>query len=142
MSAMGMGMTNQQQIEPRRLAKEAELMYRHTRAKLVEEADGSIHWIERLVSEGGEPYTLAVRYPPGFPFRRPRAFVLQPNIDRAPHHFEDGSLCLFDESSAVDVKCTALVVRNRAVTWFLAYEVWKMTGKWSAPEHGSRGAVP
>jgi hypothetical protein len=50
----------------------------------------------------------------------------------------DGSLCLFDDPWASDPNCTALVVRNRAVTWLLAYEVWQRTGgEWKAPDHST-----
>lgn len=106
-------------------------------AQLLRSRDGSHYWAERLRSEGGRLYTLTIEYPPRFPHERPKAFFIDPKIERGPHVLADGSLCLFDDPWATDPRCTALVVRNRAVTWLLAYEAWKVTGgEWHAPQHG------
>lgn len=112
-------------------------MLRGSRARLVQSPNGSFYWIERLKSEGGRSYLLTIEYPPRFPHERPKAFIVNPPIKSAPHMLSDGSLCLFDDPWATDPKCTALVVRNRAVTWMLAYEAWQLTGgEWHAPQHG------
>jgi hypothetical protein len=126
-----------QHPEPGRLAKEAELMYGHSLAALVQGSNGEFRWVERLVSAGGQRYTLAIVYPPQFPYERPKAFIVEPAIPSAPHRLGDGSLCLFDNPWATDTKCTALVVRNRAVTWMLVFEAWRKTGDWKVPEHRS-----
>jgi hypothetical protein len=136
-------MVARQHPEPKRLAQEAALMADYTAARLIRRADGSVAWVEELTGPSGRRYTLAVTYPPGFPHERPKAFVVQPQIGVGPHVLADGSLCLFDDPWAVDLKCTALVVRNRAATWLLAYEVWQRTGgEWQAPDHstGLRGS--
>ncbi|MFI5297836.1 MAG: hypothetical protein ACHREM_07020 [Polyangiales bacterium] len=118
-----------------RLELEVELMTERTRAELHETPDG-LCWVESLVSFGGETITLAIEYPARFPFEPPKAFVLSPSIDGAPHLLKDGSLCLWDNpATASGAKTSALAVRNRAVTWYLAYEVWKLTGSWEAPQH-------
>jgi hypothetical protein len=131
-----------QHPDPHRLAREAELMYENTRASLAQSPDGRHYWIERLVSEAGRPYTLVIDYPPQFPYERPKAFIVEPPVRSGPHMLADGSLCLFDNPWATDAKCTALVVRNRAVAWMLAYEAWQATGgEWHAPQHGSAGGA-
>ena len=120
--------------DPRRLEKEVALMTARTRAELRQSGDG-VFWVEDLVSTTGQPFTLVIDYPDGFPYEMPRAYVLRPKILQAPHRFEDGHLCLFSSPFASDPKVTALVVRNRAVVWYLAWEIWKATGEWMAPEH-------
>ncbi len=108
-------------------------MKTRSRATLARDGD-TIFWVEDLVAESGARYRLKVVYPDRFPHERPKAFVVSPDVKGAPHRWGDGSLCLFG-SGPTGVKTTALVVRNRAVTWFLAYEFWKATGKWMAPQH-------
>jgi len=104
----------------------------------VQTPDGAYTWVEELVAKSGSSYTLAITYPAAFPHERPKAFIVKPRITSGPHLLADGSLCLFDDPWAVDLKCTALVIRNRAVTWMLAYEVWQRTGgEWLAPDHGT-----
>jgi hypothetical protein len=121
--------------DPERLVIERDLMARGTSAKL-HNLDGKLTWVEDLVSAGTkQPYRLAIVYPKHFPHECPRAHVLFPDVTGAPHVLADGSLCLFSDPFRPGVKTTALVVRNRSVVWFLAYEVWKATGEWMAPAH-------
>jgi hypothetical protein len=127
-----------QHPDPARLRQEVEIMEEGSRATLLQANDGSVYWAERIRGESGQAYTLTVEYPNRFPHERPKAFIVDPPLTKAPHMFSDGSLCLFDDPGEVDIKCTALVVRNRAVTWLLAYEAWKLTGgEWHAPQHGA-----
>ena len=120
--------------DPRRLQKETELMRAFTRAQL-RRSGASLIWYETIRSEAHRAFRLLVEYPDRFPYSRPRAFIASPDIGGAPHRLSDGSLCLFNDPWATDIKTTALVVRNRAVTWILAYEVWCLTGTWEAPQH-------
>jgi hypothetical protein len=128
------GIVTWYRTDPRRLEKEVQIMTRRTRAEL-RESEGHIFWVEHLVSATGQPFALTIDYPDRFPYEMPRAYVLHPDVSRAPHRLGDGSLCLFHSPFACDPKVTALVVRNRAIVWFLAWEVWKATGEWMAPEH-------
>ena len=126
------------QQDPDRFAREVELMDERTRARL-RRCDDRLYWVEELVSEGGEPYTLAIEYPERFPFEPPKAFIVSPDLEDPPHQLPDGSLCLWDDPAvASGAKTTAVAVRNRAVTWYLAYEIWKLTGEWLAPDHRNR----
>jgi len=121
--------------DPRRLHLEHDLMERGTTARLVTWGN-KLAWMEDLMSAGArQPYRLAIVYPKHFPYEAPRAYVLAPDVSGAPHRLSDGSLCLFDNPTHPGVKTTALVVRNRAVVWFLAYELWRATGEWMAPAH-------
>jgi ubiquitin-protein ligase len=125
-----------QHPEAERLEKEIDLMHRGSRAVLIRSDDDSVYWAEQISSEAGRVYTLTIEYPPRFPHERPKAFFINPRVTSAPHMLSDGSLCLFDNPWSADPKCTALVVRNRAVAWLLAYEAWKVTGgEWHAPQH-------
>lgn len=122
--------------DPERFDMEIELMIERSRAELRMANDRYV-WVEELVSKFGQPFVLAVDYPDAFPHEAPKAFIVSPSVEGAPHRLADGSLCLWPNPLAGDgVKTTAIAVRNRAVVWFLAYEVWLATGKWSAPQHG------
>lgn len=119
--------------DPARRDLEVSLMQSHTKARLRRCSTG-FEWVEDLVSEASlQPYRLLISYPPGFPTGAPKAQVLRPQIVRAPHRFSDNTLCL--QASPVPLKTTALLIRNRAVVWFLVYEAWLRTGQWMAPEH-------
>lgn len=122
--------------DPRRLQLERELMESRTQAQLRRLGD-ELGWLENLRSAGaGVPYQLVIVYPDRFPYEPPKAFIAYPDVTGAPHRFLDGSLCLFNNPAvASGVKTTALLVRNRAVVWFLAYELWRVTGEWMAPQH-------
>jgi hypothetical protein len=124
------------QRDPRRLLKERELMEQSTMAVLCK-LDGDLAWVEDLASAATRrSYRLAITYPERFPYEPPKAFIVSPRITEAPHRLADGSLCLFPNPMvAAGLKTTALLVRTRAVVWFLAYEVWKVTGEWMAPQH-------
>ena len=108
-------------------------MQARSRATLAREGN-TLFWVEDLIAESGTLYRLKIVYPERFPYERPKAFVVSPEVSGAPHRWGDDSLCLFG-AGPTDIKTTALVVRNRAVTWFLAYEFWKVTGEWMAPQH-------
>jgi hypothetical protein len=119
--------------DPRRLAQEVELMGAHTRADLLRLGGGRLAWHERLRSTTtGRSYELLVQYPDRFPFEVPRALIVSPAVEGAPHRYGDGALCLWH--SPVPIKTTALTTRNRAVLWFLAYEIWTASGDWVLPQ--------
>ena len=118
-----------------RLNAEVCIMHAHTRAELSHN-DGTLFWIEEIISQRRRRrYRLMIAYPERFPYARPRAYILRPNISKAPHKFLDGSLCLFNSQSFIDPKTTALVVRNRALAWVFTYEGWLRSRVWKAPEH-------
>jgi hypothetical protein len=132
----GVNMTPWHKKDPERLQSEVAAMRHYTRAELRRLSSGLI-WVERLRSSFRTPYGLVITYPERFPYERPKAFVVNPELERgAPHRLSDGSLCLFTDPWACDMKCTAAVIRNRAAAWFIAYEVWLRNGRvWKAPEH-------
>jgi hypothetical protein len=129
-------MTTWFERDPQRFEKERELMERSTTGVL-RKMGNELAWAEDLVSSAtGRAYRLVLTYPERFPYEPPKAFIVSPPIDHAPHRLTDGSLCLFpDHLVAAGLKTTALLVRTRAVVWFLAYEVWTVTGEWMAPQH-------
>lgn len=124
------------QVDRGRLLREQEFMRSRTTARLYE-VDGCLTWVEELRSTATrQPFTLSITYPLRFPHEPPRAYILRPSVIGAPHLLGDGSLCIWDDPAVGDgVRTTALMVRSRAVVWFLAFEIWKATGTWEAPEH-------
>lgn len=119
--------------DPKRRDLEIRLMATHTKARL-RQTDSGFEWIEDLICAATRrPYRLLITYPSEFPLSAPKAQVISPRITQAPHRFSDNTLCL--QASPVPFKTTALLIRNRAVVWFLVYEAWLRTGEWMAPEH-------
>jgi len=74
-------------------------------------------------------YMIQVVYPNDFPFDRPKAYCVKPNIRNAPHLYKDGRLSIHGdyESSRTSGKN----VLDWAKKWLEAYENWLDTGKWS-----------
>lgn len=71
---------------------------------------------------------------PGFPFKMPSAFILEPDLAiGTPHRWQDNSLCLFDKSE-FNSSMSILDIRNQTSAWIFAYEVWRATGEWPAAE--------
>lgn len=119
--------------DPDRRDLEIEMMLTNTNARIRRTATG-FEWVEDLVCEATlRRYRLLITYPPGFPAAAPEAQVLEPDVTNAPHRYRGNKLCL--QASPIPNKSTALLIRNRAVVWFLAYEAWLRTGEWMAPEH-------
>lgn len=98
------------------------------------------------IRQGGVVWTGSLQPTPESPVYRvrirlkrdsaPRVYVDEPRIPRAPHRYEDNSLCLFwpgewlwnDEESLAEtiVPWTAL--------WLYYYELWLICGEWLGPE--------
>lgn len=118
----------------RRRALEWESM-RRTGARLLLSRDGDLLWRETLTSNTRNAYDIEIAYPPSFPFERPLARILAPDVDEfAPHRYMGGGLCLFPTSFDPTLACTAGVIRNRAALWIFYYEEWQQTGVWHGPE--------
>lgn len=121
--------------DPRRLREEEQCMRHGAQARLLRDGH-RLFWIEQIVSTFGQPYVLRIDYPDRFPWEPPQASIISPDVSGAPHRFTNGTLCLFNNPSVgCGPQTTALLVRNRAIAWFLAYEVWRHTGQWAAPQH-------
>jgi hypothetical protein len=120
-----------------RLVKEEEQMRQASSSAELRQVDGKLAWIDELPSSATRRrFKLMIEYPENFPYSPPKAFVLSPEVDGAPHRLADGSLCLFANPwTAAGLKTTARMVWTRAVVWFFAYEVWLVTGEWQAPQH-------
>ena len=122
--------------DSRRFDAELVIMTRFSRARL--NRNGStLFWTERVISEIRRvPYEIKIVYPERFPLRRPQAFIDRPRITNEPHLLTNGELCLFGDPWGCEPNVTAVVIRNRAIGWILAYERWCQTGNWEAPEVG------
>jgi hypothetical protein len=103
-------------------------------AALVLTDRGDLCWREILISNSGTAYEVVITYPPSFPFERPRACIVAPALDHAPHRYVDGTLCLFPTAFDETLSCTAGVIRGRVALWVDIYESWQRTGVWVGPE--------
>jgi hypothetical protein len=123
-------------MEPRRLRLERDSMHA-SQATLVRLPDGELCWCDVLTSNRGNEYDILIRYPQGFPYERPIAVIVTPEIHPgAPHRYADkhGTLCLFPSPIDMTFSCTAGAVRARVALWILYYENWLETGVWDGPE--------
>ena len=59
----------------------------------------------------------------------PRVTILEPEMDeRAPHRFNDGSLCL-EHEDAFSPRSTVVTLLGWVTAWLILYEGWKETGQ-------------
>lgn len=80
-------------------------------------------------------YRVRIEYTPGHP---PQVFLLNPQVrpNKKIHVYRNGALCLFfppDMPWHYRTSVAAVTV-PWIVEWIVAYELWKVTGKWEAPE--------
>lgn len=123
-------------IPPERLVLEHSSML-GTNAAFVQCPDGTLCWCVILISNQGNEYHVLITYPDGFPYERPLAYVVAPELPpHAPHRYinPEGALCLFPNSFDPSLGCTAGTIRARAGLWIDCFESWLLTGKWKEPE--------
>lgn len=92
-------------------------------------------WRGRLQPRPGSPvYTVSIRFRPR---SKPEVRVKSPPlIEKAPHTYPDGTLCLFwpkDRNWDSSMLLAETIVPWTA-QWLLFYELWQETGKWLGPE--------
>ena len=73
-------------------------------------------------------YLVRMEYPEDFPYEQPRAFIVEPKINKAEHRWMDGALCLHGNSD--DSRITGKIVLDRTKQWIMAYEEWVDSGNW------------
>lgn len=123
-------------VKPKLLRLEQQAMHRlhpHMQVGWTEEGDCCWDGVVRVRS--GNEYQIHLRYPHRFPFAPPKAYVVNPKIERSRHIYEDGHLCLFHKDDAAwETNTTAAVVMSWVSLWLHCHEVWKETGEWVRPE--------
>ena len=75
----------------------------------------------------GTRYSVEIRYTDQFPWAPPAAFILDPRVLVSPHRFADGSLCLFDRTSAWRF-LSAQAIATQVALWIFCQETWELTG--------------
>lgn len=78
-------------------------------------------------------YLIKMIYPYNFPYSPPRAYVINPRIEKSPHQFTNAEPCLYD-TNEVGPQTTGKVICDWAARWIKAYEVWLASGKVNFPE--------
>ncbi len=117
---------------PARAYLEITRMDENSNAILIEDL-GQLHWIEDITNNFGTTFQILIKAMDNHPFSAPQAYVIEPDISRAPHRYKDGSLCLFRPEEYSN-KMTILSIRNLACAWCFAYEAYQNTGEWPAAE--------
>ena len=123
-------------VKPKLLRLEQQAMLRlHPHMQIGWTDEGDCCWDGIVRVRTGNEYQIHLRYPHRFPFAPPKAFVVQPKIERSRHIYEDGHLCLFHKDDAAwETNTTAAVVMSWVSLWLHCHEVWKETGEWVKPE--------
>ena len=123
-------------VKPRLLKLERQAMHQlHPHMQIGWSEEGDCCWDGIVRVRSGNEYQIHLRYPHRFPFAPPKAYVVQPKIERSRHIYEDGHLCLFHKDDAAwENNTTAAVVMSWVSLWLHCHEVWKETGEWVRPE--------
>ena len=104
--------------------------------KLYKTREDDRFWQGMLATWSGKQYEVRLRYPPNFPFRPPKAYVVNPKIEQSRHIYEDGHLCLFHKDDRTwQPGTTAATMMSWVALWLHCYEVWEETGDWPRREH-------
>ena len=120
---------------PDRFLAELEKMETYTNAQL-RIADGNrlpgnfgseahLTWIEMITSNSGCKYVITIICKNDHPYSAPAAWILEPDVGKHHHMFENGQLCLHDYHLTPD-KTWVLNIRNWCCEWIQCYE----TGNW------------
>ena len=97
--------------------------------------EGDCCWDGIVKVRSGNEYQIHLRYPHRFPFAPPKAYVINPKIERSRHIYDDGHLCLIHkDDGAWQTNTTAAVVMSWVSLWLHCHEVWKETGDWIRDE--------
>lgn len=73
-------------------------------------------------------YLVKVIYPNDFPYKQPKAYVVEPRIKDAPHRWSDGSLCFHEDYEGP--RTSGKIILDLSRKWIEAYERWVDTGRW------------
>lgn len=91
-------------------------------------------WVGKLKpTEFSPEYTIRIEYNS----RYPKVYVLEPIIlDKAPHRYEDGSLCLYypKDKSFDKTSLISKTIIPWTVEWLYFYEAWLEEGVWWGAE--------
>lgn len=123
-------------VKPKRLKLEQQAMHQlHPHMQIGMTDEGDCCWDGIVKVRSGNEYQIHLLYPHRFPFAPPKAFVINPKIERSRHIYDDGHLCLFHKDDAAwQTNTTAAVVMSWVSLWLHCYEVWKETGEWVRKE--------
>jgi len=87
-----------------------------------------------------QTYTVKIIYDGKSP---PKVFVVAPKLEKSPHVYKEGNLCLYDpEETPWDYRRSiASTIIPWTIDWLVHYEIFLATGVWCAKErHPSGGS--
>ncbi len=124
-------------VKTRLLRQEQQAMLRFYPALQLQTApNGDLFWQGAVSTWTGNAYEIQLRYPDAFPYRPPKAYVINPKIEQSRHIYPDGHLCLFHkDDKSWEPNCTGATVMSWISLWLHCYEVWLETGTWPRKEH-------
>ena len=124
-------------IKPKMLRREQQAMGRfYESMKLANTSLGDLYWLGPVTTWQGNEYQVRLQYPGSFPYRPPKAYVMEPKIEKSRHIYEDGHLCLFHRDDKTwEPGTTAATVMSWVSLWLHCYEAWEETGIWPRREH-------
>jgi len=86
---------------------------------------GDLFWQGAVTPWTGNDYEIQLRYSDSFPYRPPKAYVINPKIEQSRHIYPDGHLCLFHkDDKAWEPDTTGATVMSWISLWLHCYEVW------------------
>lgn len=96
---------------------------------------GSFFWGGTLKTNFNNEYSLAVVYPPNYPYGQIKAFVRELMNVETPHKYMDGHLCLYSNDhggggEGVGRETTAATITAWSAAWLNAWEVYQRSGEW------------
>jgi prevent-host-death family protein len=117
-------------IAPDRIAKELnKLNAKNENYKLTINEKKELE-ISSLETAGGEKFVISIVLPHGYPSAAPRIYAEQIASD-APKRWPDGSLSIFGDTAAWNVKThDASHALSLARVWLKQYAKWRKTGEW------------
>ena len=124
-------------VKSRLLRQEQQAMRRFYPAlQLQNDPNGDLFWQGAVTTWTGNDYEIQLRYPDSFPYRPPKAYVINPKIEQSRHIYPDGHLCLFHKDDKTwEPNTTGATVMSWISLWLHCYEVWLETGTWPRKEH-------
>jgi len=124
-------------VKTRLLRQEQQAMHRfYPNLGMDTTPDGDMYWKGLVTTWTGSGYEVQLVYPDAFPYKPPKAYVVNPKIQESRHIYPDGHLCLFHkDDKSWEPKTTAATVMSWVSLWLHCYEVWLETGEWPRREH-------
>ena len=131
-------------VKLKMLRREQQAMRRfYPKMELSTTSEGDLCWDGPVTTWSENEYLIHLRYPDSFPHLPPKAFVVQPKVEKSRQIHDDGHLCLFHKDDKIwQPETTAATVMTWVSLWLHCYEAWQETGNWPRREHDQVVVTP